>query len=200
MKKIYCLMCLFFVACGGSGSPTGSTPQPTPTPDPTPQPTTPTVQDRSFTLSKLAIDSGVNLFEIGSPDATGQLDMRANGAYTLSFKVELNNFVWSKTVTGTHTFSGNTLRMTPAADQKTSIVPFEQTLIIDDLSLAWQSDAQVVVSLPIRPGAWRSEDTLLLTYARTQVAAKPVERISERNGKFDYVVFQNALRKQFISN
>ncbi|MBT3603402.1 MAG: hypothetical protein HN521_10095 [Candidatus Latescibacteria bacterium] len=200
MKKIYCLICcLFLFACGGSGSPTGSgpTPQPSPGPGPTPQPTTPSVQDRSFSLSKLAIDSGVSLFEMGSPDATGQLDMRANGAYTLSFKVELNNFIWSETVTGTHTFSGNTLRLTPAADQKTSVVSFEQTLIIGDLSVTWQSDTQVVITLPIRPGAWRSEDTLSLTYARTQAAAKFSGKVSDtRNEKFDYVALMNAFRNR----
>ena len=192
VKKIRCLICcLFLFACGGSGSPTRSTPQP----DPTPQPTTPTVRDRSFTLSSLSIDSGVSPLQIVPPQATGRLDMRANGAYTLAFVVAVGNFSWSETVTGTHTFSGNTLHMTPAAGEKTTVVPFQQTVIIDTISLTWQSDTQVVIPLPIRPGAWRNEDTISLTYTQTQVAAKSTGAMRGRSvGRFDYWVLVNALK------
>jgi hypothetical protein len=192
MKKIrYLICCLFLSAYGGSGSPTRSTPQP----DPTPQPTTPTVRDRSFTLSSLSIDSDASPLQIVPPQATGRLDMRANGAYTLTFGIAVGNFSWSETVTGTHTFSGNTLQMTPTAGEKTTVVPFQQTVIIDNISLTWQSDTQVVIPLPIRPGAWRSEDTISLTYTQTQVAAKSTDVIDGQSiGRFDYWALVNALK------
>jgi len=199
MKKIYgVIFCLFLMACGGSGSPTASGPgtgSGNGSGGGTPQPTTPTMKDRSFTLSKLSIDSGPSLLEMVPPNVTGRLDMRANGAYTLTFAAVVNNFSWSETVTGTHTFSGTTLRMNPDNNVKTSVEPFRQTVIVDTLSLTWQSDTQVVVPLPIRPGAWRSEDRVLLTY--TQGAGKPVLVTDEKSqGTFDYVAWVQALKKR----
>jgi hypothetical protein len=199
MKHVYVICFLCLMACGGSGSPTGSgtgSGNGSGSGGETPQSTTPTVRDRSFTLSKLSIDSGASLFEMVPPDVTGRLDMRANGAYTLTFAVALHNFSWSETVTGTHTFSGNTLRLTPANNIRTSVEPFRQTVIIDTLSLTWQSDAQVVVPLPIRPGAWRSEDVISLTFTQA-VASKPV---FVANGKsreaFNYVALIHALKNR----
>ena len=197
MKKIrYLICCLFLFSCGGSDSPTGSTPQP----DPTPQPTTPTVRDRSFTLSSLSIDSGASPLQIVPPQATGRLDMRANGAYTLTFVVAVGNFSWSEAVTGTHTFSGNTLQMTPATGEKTTVVPFQQTVIIDTVSLTWQSDTQVVIPLPIRPGAWRDEDTISLTYTQTQVAAKSTGVMRGKSHRqFNYLALVNALGQPVVT-
>ena len=193
-KTMYLVSSLLLFACGGSGSPTGSTPAPGPS---EPPPAAPTVKDRSFTLSSLSIDSGASPLEIVPPQATGRLDMRANGAYTLTFIVAVANFTWSESITGTHTFAGNTLQMTPAAGEKTTVEPFRQTVIIDNISLTWQSDTQVVIPLPIRPGAWRSEDTILLTYRQVPEAAKPglaMKRPS--HGRFDYLALVNAFRQK----
>ena len=200
MKKIYgVIFCLFLMACGGSGAPTSSgsgTGSGNGSGGATPQPTTPTVMDRSFTLSKLSIDSGPSLLEMVPPDVMGRLDMRANGAYTLTFAVALHNFSWSETITGTHTFTGNTLRMTPANNMRTSVEPFRQTVIIDTLSLTWQSDAQVVVPLPIRPGAWRSEDVIALTFTQTVVAKPTFVMKGKLREAFDYVALIHALKNR----
>jgi len=188
MKRIMCLIAMtIWVGCGGSGSPTG--PGGTTT-----QPTKPTVQDRTFVLSKLAIDSGQSPLEIVSPQAMGRLEMRANGAYTMMFGIDVENFEWSQNVMGTHTFSEWTLKMTPAASSKTSVEPFVQTVIVDTLSVGWNSDTQVVIPLPIRPGAWRDEDTLLLTYTLSQTAGKPV--VVPRDDTFDYDALVTALQEK----
>lgn len=211
MKKIYCvIVCFCLMACGGSGSPTGSgagsgsgtgsgsgsgtgSGTGSGSGGGTTQPTTPTVQNRAFVLSRLAIDSGASPLQIVPPDATGRLDMQANGAYSLTFGVVLNNFSWSENIVGTHTFSGNTLNMIPADSVKTAVVPFQQTVIIGNLSLPWQNGSQVVIALPIRPGAWRSEDVITLTFTQTQVVSKPANG-EQADGRFDYVALVNALR------
>ena len=207
MKKIYCvIVCLCLMACGGSGSPTGSgsgsgsgsgtgsgSGSGTGSGGGTTQPTTPTVQNRAFVLSSLSIDSGASPLQIVPPDATGRLDMQANGAYSLTFVVALNNFSWSESIVGTHTFSGNTLNMTPADSVKTAVVPFQQTVIVDNLAVPWQSESQVVITLPIRPGAWRSEDVISLTFTQTQVVSKPANG-GQSDGRFDYVALMDALR------
>ena len=92
------------VGCGGSGSPSGPStdPSPNPNPNPNPVPSTPTVKERSFTLESLSINSGVEPFVMRPPQASGGLSMRADGAYTLTFSIAVEAFVWSKKVTGQH--------------------------------------------------------------------------------------------------
>lgn len=173
MKYWFYLCCLLFVACGGGGSsPTSPGPSPDPGPSPPNGSTTPAVRDRSFTIERLTIDSGPNPFVVQPPQVTGVLTMQASGRYSMGFRVAVDNFVWAQTVTGTHTFVGNVLRMTPDDSLKNAPEPFQQTVIVENTDVAWTGETRVVIHLPIRPGGFRAEDRIELSYvAGTQVAS-----------------------------
>ncbi|MDP6038098.1 MAG: hypothetical protein QGG64_06075 [Candidatus Latescibacteria bacterium] len=172
-KYWICLCGLLLFACGGGGSSTGPTPPPTPDPDPPPNgSTTPTVRNRSFTIERLAVDSGPELFVVQPPQVTGALTMQASGRYSMGFRVAVGGFVWEQTVVGTHTFVGNTLRMTPDDSLKNAPEPFLQTVIVENTDVAWTGETRVVINMPIRPGGFRAEDRIELSYVQgTQVAS-----------------------------
>ena len=97
----------------------------------------------------------------------------------MSFRVAVGSLVWEQTVVGTHTFVGNTLKLTPDDSLKNVPEPFRQTVIIENTNVAWTGETRVVINLPIRPGGFRAEDRIELSYVQgTQVASgltRPVD-------------------------
>ena len=173
MRWLISLFLVGFIGCGGSGSsPTSSSPPPsssppsTPGPGSTPVPSTPVVMDRMFTLERLTIDSGPAPFVLQSPEASGALTMQASGRYLMSFRVAVGSLVWELSVGGTHTFVGNTLRLTPDDSLKNAPVAFQQTVIVENTDVPWLGETRVVIDLPIRPGGFRAEDRIELSYVQ----------------------------------
>lgn len=173
-----CLICLLFavaIGCGGSGSsPTSSSPPPSSPPPSspgsgsgsTPTPSNPVVMNRTFRLERLTIDSGPTPFVLQSPEASGSLAMQASGRYLMSFRVAVGSLVWEESIGGTHTFVGNTLRLTPNDSLKNAPVPFQQTVIVENTDVPWLGETRVVINLPIRPGGFRAEDRIELSYVQ----------------------------------
>lgn len=179
MIRLLVLFSTLLIGCGGS-SPTSSPPSsPPPSSGPSPGSSTPVVQNRAFTLERLTIDSGPAPFVLQAPQVTGALTMQASGRYSMSFRVAVGSLVWEQTVVGTHTFVGNTLKLTPDDSLKNVPEPFRQTVIIENTDVAWTGETRVVINLPIRPGGFRAEDRIELSYVQgTQVASgltRPVD-------------------------
>jgi len=170
MIRLLVLFSTLLIGCGGS-SPTSSPPSTT-DPGSSPGPSAPVVQDRAFTLERLTINSGPAPFVLQAPQVTGALTMQASGRYSMSFRVAVGSLVWEQTVVGMHTFVGNTLKLTPDDSLKNAPEPFQQTVIIENTDVAWTGETRVVINLPIRPGGFRAEDRIELSYVQgTQVAS-----------------------------
>ena len=92
--------------------------------------------------------------------------MQSSGHYVMAFRVAVGSLIWDQTVRGTHTFAGNVLRLSPDDSLKNAPVPFQQTVIIGNMDVPWLGETRVVINLPIRPGGFRAEDRIELSYVQ----------------------------------